>query len=327
MAGRGSRLRPHTLTVPKPLIPLGGKPIVRRLVEEIVLVSNKKIEEIAFIIGDFGEEIEQDLRMIAKDFGATCNIYFQNEPLGTAHAILCAKESLEGNCVIAFADTLFKADFKLEEEKDGVIWVSHIEDPSSFGVVKLNNKNIITDFIEKPVEFVSNLAIIGVYYFKDGNFLKNELQYLLDNEIKEKGEYQLTNALENMKQKGALFATGKVKEWLDCGNKDATVFSNKKVLENTGSFISKSAIVENSEIKDPCYIGKNTIIKNSTIGPGVSVGDHTIINNTTISDSIVQNNTNINEAILKNSMIGNSVFFNGKKCLQEVSIGDFSEVK
>ena len=113
MAGRGSRLRPHTLTIPKPLIPLGGKPIVRRLVEEIVSVSNKKIEEIGFVIGDFGKETEKELLKIAEDFGAKGFIFFQKEPLGTAHAILCAKELLEGNCVIAFADTLFRADFKL----------------------------------------------------------------------------------------------------------------------------------------------------------------------------------------------------------------------
>lgn len=327
MAGRGSRLRPHTLTVPKPLIPLGGKPIVRRLVEEIVSVSNKKIEEIAFVIGDFGKEVEKDLLNIAEDFGAKGTIFFQKEPLGTAHAILCAKELLEGNCVVAFADTLFRADFKLDEEKDGIIWVSQIDDPSSFGVIKINEKNIITDFVEKPERFVSNLAIIGVYYFKDGNFLKNELQYLLDNDIKEKGEYQLTNALENMKKKGALLYPGKVAEWLDCGNKEATVFSNKKVLERTGSFVATSATIENSEIKHPCYIGENTVVKNSLIGPGVSIGDNNYISNSEIRDSLIQNNTTINTAKLKNSMIGNSVFFEGKKHCQEVSVGDFSEIR
>ena len=172
MAGKGSRLRPHTLTVPKPLIPLGGKPIVRRLVEEIVSSSKKKIEEIVFIIGDFGIKTEQKLLMIANDFGAKGKICYQTEPLGTAHAILCAKESLKGNCVVAFADTLFKANFMLEEEIDGAVWVSRIEDPSSFGVVKLNSQNKITDFVEKPKTFVSDLAIIGVYYFKDGKKLK-----------------------------------------------------------------------------------------------------------------------------------------------------------
>ena len=211
MAGRGSRLRPHTLTIPKPLVPVGGKPIVQRLVEDITKVCGEAVDEIAFIIGDFGDQVEKDLITVAENLGAKGSIYHQEEALGTAHAILCAKESLEGNIVVAFADTLFKADFILDANAEGIIWVSQIDDPSAFGVVKLNDDNIITDFIEKPQEFVSDLAIIGIYYFKDGAYLKDELQYLIDNEITDKGEYQLTDALENMKQKGTKFAPGEVK--------------------------------------------------------------------------------------------------------------------
>ena len=170
MAGRGSRLRPHTLTVPKPLIPIAGKPIVQRLVEDISSVCNQKIEEIAFIIGDFGEEVEKSLIQIAESLGAKGSIYHQQEALGTAHAILCAKESLNGNVVVAFADTLFKADFSLDNSADGIIWVKQIEDPSAFGVIKLDDNNVITDFVEKPNEFVSDLAIIGIYYFNDGKY-------------------------------------------------------------------------------------------------------------------------------------------------------------
>ena len=205
MAGRGSRLRPHTLTVPKPLIPIAGKPIVQRLVEDISKVCDETVDEIAFIIGDFGNEIEKNLINIAESLGAKGTIYHQEEALGTAHAILCAKESLTGNVVVAFADTLFKADFTLDNSADGIIWVKQIENPSAFGVVKLNDSNEITDFIEKPETFVSDLAIIGIYYFSDGEKLSIELQYLIDNNIKEKGEFQLTNALENMKAKGVKF--------------------------------------------------------------------------------------------------------------------------
>jgi glucose-1-phosphate thymidylyltransferase len=195
MAGRGSRLRPHTLTVPKPLVPVAGKPIVQRLVEDITKVCGEPVDEIAFIIGDFGDQVEKDLITVAEGLGAKGSIYHQEEALGTAHAILCAKDSLKGNVVVAFADTLFRADFTLDSSADGIIWVNQIDDPSAFGVVKLNQENVITDFVEKPVEFVSDLAIIGIYYFKDGAYLKDELQYLIDNDIKEKGEYQLTNAL------------------------------------------------------------------------------------------------------------------------------------
>src|SRR5690606_35772927 len=138
---------------------------------------------------------------------------------------------LDGKVVVAFADTLFRADFKLDDSKDGIIWVQQVKDPRAFGVVKVDDNNTITDFVEKPEQFVSDLAIIGIYYFKDGANLRMELQYLIDNNIKDKGEYQLTNALENMKQKGIKFSPGKVEEWLDCGNKNATVYTNQRVLE------------------------------------------------------------------------------------------------
>ena len=327
MAGRGSRLRPHTLTIPKPLIPVAGKPIVQRLVEDIVKVCGKEVDEIAFIIGDFGKEVEESLVKIAEGLGAKGSIYYQDKPLGTAHAILCAQNSLEGNCVVAFADTLFKADFTLDSTKDGIIWVSQIDDPSAFGVVKLNKENIITDFVEKPETFVSDLAIIGIYYFSDGEYLKKELQYLLDNNIKDKGEYQLTNALENMKNKGTKFSPGQVEEWLDCGNKDATVYTNERVLEHNGNIISSTAVIENSEIIEPCFIGEDAVIKNSKIGPHVAVGNNTSIENSVISKSIIQNETVITDAKLNNSMIGNKANFNGNNTQQEVSIGDFSEVK
>jgi glucose-1-phosphate thymidylyltransferase len=232
MAGKGKRMRPHTLTTAKPLIPLGGKPIVQRLVEDITKVCGEKVSEIAFVVGrDFGVDIEQNLIKIAESQGAKGSIYYQDKALGTAHAIMCAKEAIKGKTIIAFADTLFKADFVMDTEKEGVIWVQKIKDPSQFGVVKINEEGVITDFIEKPSLFVSDLAIIGIYYFKNGENLKNELQYLLDNQITEKGEYQLTNALENMKNKGLKFMPGQVSEWLDCGNKNAAVYTNQRVLE------------------------------------------------------------------------------------------------
>ena len=167
MAGRGSRLRPHTLTVPKPLVPIAGKPIVERLVEDITRVCGQKVDEIAFVIGDFGKEVESELVNIAEGLGAKGSIYHQYEALGTAHAILCAKESLYGPVVVAFADTLFRADFKLDSSKDSIIWVQQVKDPSAYGVVKMDDNSVITHFIEKPTEFVSDLAIIGIYFFKE----------------------------------------------------------------------------------------------------------------------------------------------------------------
>ena len=325
MAGRGSRLRPHTLTIPKPLVPIAGKPIVRRLVEDIARVCGQNVDEIAFVIGDFGAVIEAELLEIARSLNAKGTIYHQDEALGTAHAILCAKEALVGPVVIAFADTLFRADFTLDAEKDGIIWVQEVKDPRAYGVIKMNENNVITDFVEKPQEFVSNLAIIGIYFFKDGLTLSAELQYLIDNNIKENGEFQLTNALESMKQKGAELYPGKVDEWLDCGNPIAAVHANKRVLEYTANDEArKSLSIENSHILEPCFIGTNVELKNCTIGPHVSIGNDTCIINSTIKNTIIQNNTTIVGADLEDSMIGNYVEYKGGK--KRISIGDYSKI-
>lgn len=327
MAGRGSRLRPHTLTVPKPLIPIAGKPIVHRLVEDIAKVLNDSIDEIAFIIHEsFGKEVEEDLIAIAEKLGAKGVICYQNEALGTAHAILCAKESLNGPVVVAYADTLFRADFNLDKDADSVIWVKQVEDPSAFGVVQLNGANEIVDFVEKPKEFVSDLAIIGIYYFKSGETLRSELEYLLDNNIIKGGEYQLTDALENMKVKGLRFVPGKVEEWMDCGNKNVTVDTNTRMLNflklDSELLIDDSVVLENSEIIEPCFIGKNVVLRNSTVGPNVSIGDATVVENSTVKNSLIQTNSVIKNAVLDNAMVGNHAVYDGKHT--QISIGDYS---
>jgi glucose-1-phosphate thymidylyltransferase len=325
MAGRGSRLRPHTLTIPKPLMPVAGKPIVHRLVQDIAKVCGEAIDEIAFIIGDFGTETENQLIEIANDLGAKGSIYHQEEALGTAHAILCAKESLKGNVVVAFADTLFTADFTLNTEDDGIIWVKQIENPSAFGVVKLDEEGTITEFVEKPETFVSDLAIIGIYYFNSGEKLRDELQYLIDNDIREKGEYQLTNALENLKQKGAKFKTGEVNHWMDCGNKNATVDTNQTVLSlQKDNEIEGEYKSENSIIIPPCFIGDNVLLKNTIIGPYVSVGNNSTIESCVIENSIIQNESVVKNANIANSMIGNKVEYNGAK--KDLSIGDYTQI-
>ena len=327
MAGRGSRLRPHTLTIPKPLIPIAGKPIVHRLVEDIAAVINQPIEEIAFIIHkDFGKKVEEDLIAIAEKLGSRGTIYYQNEALGTAHAIMCAKESMSGPIVVAYADTLFRADFTLDTTADSVIWVKQVEDPSAFGVVQLNEYNQIVDFVEKPASFVSDLAIIGIYYFKSGEALRDELQYLLDNNVTKGGEYQLTDGLENMKVKGLKFVPGKVDEWMDCGNKNVTVETNSRMLQ----FLHKDGIVlisddkklTNSTIIAPCFIADDVVLINSTVGPNVSLGKGCHVINSTIKNSLIQNHSNIKNAVLDNAMIGNHATFDGS--FTSISIGDYS---
>lgn len=326
MAGMGTRMRPHTLTTPKPLITVAGKSIVQRLVEDIANVAEETIDEIAYVIGpNFGEKVEKELIKITENIGAKASIYYQEEALGTAHAVYMAEKSLSGNVIIAFADTLFFADFKLDNEKDSIIWVQQVDDPSAFGVVKLDDDGFITEFIEKPKEFISDLAIIGIYYFKDGENLRNELKYLIDNDITVKGEYQLTDALENMKNKNLKFSVGQVREWLDCGNKDATVNTNKRVLENLGSDISHNIINNNSIIIEPCYIADEVLIENSVIGPYVSINKGTHIFNSNIQNSIIQSETLIKNAVLHNSQIGSHVELT--KISTDVSIGDYTTIK
>lgn len=328
MAGMGKRMRPHTLTTAKPLIPIAGKPIVQRLVEDIIATANEKVEEIAFIIAPhFGKATEEMLVSVAESLGAAGKICYQEKALGTAHAILCAADSLKGNVFIAFADTLFKADFKIDTEKDAIIWTQKVADPSAFGVVKLAEDGRITEFVEKPTEYVSDLAIIGVYYFKDGQNLREEMQYLLDHNITDKGEFQLTTAMENMKNKGLVFYSDQVEEWLDCGNKDATVYTNQRILEikkDAEQLVSSTAQLENVTLIAPCFIGENVKIKNSVVGPHVSLEAGVIIENSLISNSIVQEQTTVKNANISNSMLGKSVIYSDKP--QELSLGDFSVI-
>ena len=328
MAGIGSRLRPHTLSIPKPLTKIAGKPIVQRLVEDIAKVVKQKIEEIVFIIGpSFPKNTTENLLKIAKALNAKGSVVVQQEALGTAHAIYCAQKALNGPCVIAFADTLFKADFTLNGQADGAIWVKQVKDPSAFGVIKLHD-GFITDFVEKPVTFVSDLAIIGIYYFKAAEHLRDAIKYLLDNDLKEKGEYQLTNALESLKEKGLKFVPGQVSAWMDCGNKAVTIETNTSVLkfaqQDGVNLVATDIILENSKVIQPCYIGKNVKLINTTLGPNVSLGENSVVLNATITNSLIQDDVKISNANLDQAMIGNHVVFDGH--FTQVSLGDYSNL-
>lgn len=327
MAGMGKRLRPHTLTTPKPLLPVAGKPIVRRLVEDIASVMPEKIDEIAFVIGNFGKDVENQLLQIAASVGAKGSIYYQHEALGTAHAILCAAPVLHGKVVVAYADTLFRAGFRLDDEKEGAIWVKQVANPEQFGVVKLNTDGTIEGFYEKPSSFVSDLAIIGIYYFKDGDYLKQELQYLLDKKITTGGEYGITDALQNMMKKGTGFHTESVDAWLDCGNKEATVDTNMQVLsflEDEG-LTSDMADLDEAIIIEPCFIAAGAVVSNAVIGPYVSIGKDSVIKDSIIRNSIIQENVRIENRLIENSMIGNHASLKGH--FESMSLGDYNELE
>ncbi len=330
MAGRGSRLRPHSLTVPKPLIPVAGQPIVHRLVRDIAKVLKQPIEEIAFVLGDpawFGDEVVSSLEKLAKDLGAKSSIYRQDKPLGTGHAIMCAQLSLNGPAVIAYADTLIRAKFDLDPTADSVIWTKQVDNPEAYGVVKLNENKEIIELVEKPETFVSNQAVIGIYYFKDVAILKEKLQEILDENIKNGGEYQINDGIKRMMADGKVFKTGTVDEWMDCGNKAITIETNQRMLgflksDGEEQLVASSAKLENANIIEPCFIGENVVLKNARVGPFVSIGDGSIIENSTVKNSLIQTNTRIKNANLDQAMIGNYVKYDGN--FTSISIGDYS---
>lgn len=328
MAGMGKRMRPHTHTTAKPLLPIAGKPIVQRLVEDLAAVAGEPVEEVAYIVHpSFGKKVEDELLAIATAIGSKGSIHYQKEALGTAHAILCAEKALNGRVIVAFADTLFRAQLKLDKDCDGVIWVNKVEDPKPFGVVKLDGDGIITEFVEKPQTFVSDLAIIGIYYFADGEYLRKEMQFLIDNDIRDKGEYQLTNAMENMKQKGARFKAGSVDVWMDCGNKNAMVDTNTKVLgflKDEKGLVSASLKSTNSVVIPPCFIGENVSLTNSVVGPNVSIESGAVVTGSVVRNSILRGLTRVQDCVMDNSMIGERAQVKGTAL--DVSISDDSTI-
>ena len=330
MAGRGSRLRPHSLTVPKPLIPVAGQPIVHRLVKDIAKVLKQPIDEIAFVLGDpawFGEDVVESLKDLATSLGAKPSIYRQDQPLGTGHAIMCAEPSLSGPAVVAYADTLIRAEFDLDPSADSVIWTKKVANPEAYGVVKLNADLDIVELVEKPETFVSDQAVIGIYYFKDIAVLKDKLQDVLDENIMNGGEYQINDGIKRMMADGKVFKAGTVDQWMDCGNKQVTLDTNAKMLgfikaDGEEQMIAHSVIHTNSTIIEPCYIGENVTLHHATVGPNVSIGNNCVIENSSVKNSLIQNHTTIKNATLDQAMVGNHVTYNGE--FKAISIGDYS---
>ena len=192
-------------------------------------------------------------------------------------------------------------------------------------MVKTDDRGYITEFVEKSPVFVSDQAIVGLYYVRDGEYLSSEIERLIHEDIKDKGEYQITSVLENMKAQGTRFKAAPIEEWLDCGNKQNIIDTNKRMLEikaETEQMIAEDAVFENATINEPCYIGAGTRIINSVVGPHVSVGANTRIENTIVRNSVIQDDATVQQAILSNAMIGNHVCYTGR--FSDLSIGDYS---
>jgi glucose-1-phosphate thymidylyltransferase len=225
---------------------------------------------------------------------------------------------------------LIRADFDLDPEADAVIWVKQVDQPEAYGVVKLNAQQEIVELVEKPEQFVSDLAVIGIYYFKDVGVLKEELQYVLDNNIINGGEYQINDGIKGMMAKGKRFKTGQVDEWMDCGNKAVTIETNSRMLgflkaDGIEELVSSTAVLNNSTLIEPCFIGENVILNNATVGPNVSIGSHCVLENVIVKNSLIQTHTTIKNANLDEAMIGNHVNYNGN--FKKISIGDYSNLE
>jgi glucose-1-phosphate thymidylyltransferase len=324
MAGAGKRLRPFTLTTPKPLLKLAGKTIVQRLVEKITSLISEKVTDVGFIVGNIPADVIQDLHNIGTQLNFKTHIFYQEEALGTAHAINFAKDLLKGNVIIAYADTLFEADFKLDSESDVVIWTKKVSNPELYGVV-VKDGDFIKSFYEKPKTFISDEAIIGIYYFKNGELLRDKIDYILYNNVLENNEYQLTNALQMMLDDGLVFTSQTVKDWLDCGNKELVLNTMFHLLNSNQYETSNQYISENSVVIQPSFIGKNVKLTNSIVGPNVSIEDNAEITNSVITNSIIYNSAKVINSNVTNSINGNfSVIESIPKVL---ALADYDNIK
>ncbi len=272
VAGNGIRLRPYTENMPKCLLPVAGKTIIDWIVEGALFL---KPSETIFITG-YKASVVDDFLKRKPEWGAVRTV-LQSNPQGLGEAISLALPYVNDDepLLIILGDTLFEADLSiLDKATENILYTFKVSDPKRFGVAVTDKNGHIERLVEKPQEFVSDEAIVGIYYIKDVKALKDALNYLMQNDIRTKGEFQLTDALERMIQGGCKFRTAPVEKWLDCGLVETLLETNAHVLERNEKVAPK---FEGSEIIMPCHFGKNVVVKNSKVGPNVSVGDGCVI--------------------------------------------------
>lgn len=325
MAGRGTRVRPHSHTIPKPLLPVAGKMIVERIVETFGRTLDRDINEIVFILGpDFGQEIKDALKAMSDRQNTKATFRVQETAEGTAHAVYAAKEDLNGECIIVFADTIFDMEGSVSiEDADSVIWLKEVDDPSRFGVA-VEKEGKITDFVEKPSKPISNLAIIGVYYFKEAGQLQKEIEYLLDNDVRgHGGEFQLTDALDRMLKDDKVFKKATVDEWLDCGTLPAWLETSGTIVEKEYEEVDADRFTE-TKIIPPVYIGDDVELEHCIVGPNASIASGCSLTKCTVKNSLIQEQADLEDCNLEGSTIGRFTELEGVD--QEVHLGDHSKI-
>lgn len=317
LAGLGTRLRPHTYSKPKPLVQVAGKPVLGHVMDSL---GGLQIDETIFVVGYLGEQIE---KYIAEHYPQMRARYVeQDEMKGQAHAIRLAKDYIDREVLIIFGDTIWETDFaRLERVKgDGLIYTKEVSDPRRFGVALLKD-GFVTKFVEKPETKVSNLAVVGVYYFRNWRRLMKAIDGVIDRNIQTRGEYFLADAMQLMIDDGARLEAETIPVWEDCGTVPAILKTNRHLLTKHGNHARE---IQGSVILPPVYISDSAHITNSIIGPYVSISEDATVENSIVRDSIISEGAHIENRVLEGSLIGKDALVRGT--FQRLNVGDSSEI-
>ena len=321
VAGAGTKLRPHTYTQPKALIPIAGKTILSFIVDQL---KDAGITEFIFIVGYLGEKIQDYVIQTYPELNT--HFVFQNERQGTGHAIELTK-SIVGNdeVFVVLGDTICEYDVhEVVNSPYSMLGVKKVDDPRHFGVASIDENGFIDQVVEKPAIPKSNMALVGLYKIKETHFLFECLHHLFMQDIKTKGEYNLTDALDCMIKRGAQFKSFKVKSWFDCGKKESLLESNATLLKKFGGNTSYDHGFTNTIIIPPVSIAPGCMISNAIIGPHVAIGANTTIKHSIVRDSIIGSYTILDEVVLDNSLIGSDASVKGLS--RSLNIGDNTEI-
>jgi glucose-1-phosphate thymidylyltransferase len=322
VAGIGSRLRPHTHTQPKSLIPVAGKPILSHIVDQLIQAG---INDIVFVIGYLGDKVEQHISTHYPEVKA--EFVIQTTGKGIGHAIWLTKELIndEKEVFIVLGDTIFETDMeKVFNSEHSTLGVKKVEDPREFGVAELDDDKYISKLIEKPSIPKSNLALVGLYKIKETNILFDCLEYNIENDVKTQDEFHLTDALMCMVEKGVKFTTFQVDNWFDCGKKDIILQTNQLLLQRENAPQTDESEYENLIIVPPVHIAKGAQVRDSIVGPYVSIGEDAIVMRSIIDNSIIGPFSYLENVVLKNSLIGNDAALTGM--VQSLNLGDGTEI-
>lgn len=321
VAGAGTKLRPHTYTQPKALIPLAGKTVLSIIIDQLL---EGGITEFVFVVGYLGEKIQDYVRTNYPQI--TAHFIYQNDRQGIGHAIRLTRSLVDGDEVmIVLGDTIADYDVKTVIESDtSMIGIKKVDDPRSFGVAEICEDAEVSHVVEKPHIPKSNLALVGIYKIKETNMLFECLESNISQGLRTHGEYGITDAIDCMIRKGAAFKAFKVAAWFDCGKRDSLLESNATLLKKFGSKAEPSPAYENTVMIQPVSIGKGCSIKNSIIGPNVTIGDNTNIDYSIIKNSIIGAFSNLFDIVLDDSLIGSDTSIRGET--RTLNIGDNTDI-